>query len=355
MSKLEILKPRESGKYIADNAKYVQIKYAGIKRLGDEVKNEKLLKLLKATWLTLEFQVVTKINSGELSVDLFSQAAIHPKSTDAWAQDWLFVVDTLNFCFWSREHEEGWTVDGYTGYFALCAAINRAMKEKVDILNPKFYSTITHQQAESLFRSDNQVKIPLFEERITSLHEVGSILFEKFDGSFDNVVKQAEKSAVKLLQLIVQNFPCFRDEAVYKGKNIAIYKRAQILVGDIWACHKGKDVGEFVDIDEITMFADYRVPQSLLDFGVFEYTDDLLQRLKQTETLPNGDEMEVEIRGCSIHAVELIKDYVNKILPEGKKANGILLDHFLWDYRRQHAKQILQKKLPFHKTYCVYY
>jgi hypothetical protein len=39
---------------------------------------------------------------------------------------------------------------------------------------------------------------------------------------------------------------------------VAIYKRAQILIGDIWACFHDQGLGHFKDIDTITMFADYR-------------------------------------------------------------------------------------------------
>ena len=39
---------------------------------------------------------------------------------------------------------------------------------------------------------------------------------------------------------------------------VAIYKRVQILVADIWACFEGKGYGAFSDIESITMFADYR-------------------------------------------------------------------------------------------------
>ena len=34
-----------------------------------------------------------------------------------------------------------------------------------------------------------------------------------------------------------------------------MYKRAQILVADLWACFEGKGYGYFEDIDKITMFA----------------------------------------------------------------------------------------------------
>lgn len=61
---------------------------------------------------------------------------------------------------------------------------------------------------------------------------------------------------------------------------VAILKRAQILVADIWACCGGEGLGEFTDIDELTAFADYRIPQSLLWLGVLEYSEDLVKALQ---------------------------------------------------------------------------
>lgn len=82
-----------------------------------------------------------------------------------------------------------------------------------------------------------------------------------------------------MLKLIIQEFICFRDEAVYHGQNVSFYKRAQILIGDIWACFSGMTLGFFGDIDTITMFADYRVPQVLVHFGAMKYSDALHERL----------------------------------------------------------------------------
>lgn len=183
---------------------------------------------------------------------------------------------------------------------------------------------------------------------------MGIVLLEKFDGSFENVVKKANRSAVTLLKLILENFQCFRDEATYQDKKVGIYKRAQILVGDIWACLKNKGLGYFNDIDEISAFADYRVPQTLLWYGILEYHESLLKKLKQNFVFANGSEEEVEIRGCTLHAVELLNTYASKKLAKGE-INSILIDHFLWDFRRKNAKEILEKEIPFHKTFSIFY
>src|SRR6218665_56305 len=60
---------------------------------------------------------------------------------------------------------------------------------------------------------------------------------------------------------------------------VAIYKRAQILVADIWACCGGQGIGTFTDIDTLTAFADYRIPQALVWFGVLQYSEHLMELL----------------------------------------------------------------------------
>ena len=76
--------------------------------------------------------------------------------------------------------------------------------------------------------------------------------------------------------------------------------------------------------------------------------------MKNEEILPNGSRMEVEIRGCSIFAVDRI---VKKINAQGLKdiprVNAILLDYFLWGYRRELAKEM--EKFPYRKVRSIYY
>lgn len=65
---------------------------------------------------------------------------------------------------------------------------------------------------------------------------------------------------------------------------------------DVW-----QGLGNFSDVDTITMFADYRVPQALFHFGAMEYSEKLYKLLSTNHMFINGDQEEMEIRGCSIH------------------------------------------------------
>ncbi|XP_058175467.1 queuosine 5'-phosphate N-glycosylase/hydrolase [Anopheles ziemanni] len=342
------LLPGPSGELIVKNAKYVSVHESAIEKLAD--------------------RVILGIKEKEINVENFSQHEHHPAAKDPNAVNWIFLIDTLNFCFWTPGHDATkWKVEGQTGYFALCAAINRAMREGIDMTNPSFYVSITLEQMEKILRSDEpDTKAPLLEERVRCLHEVGRVLLDRYDGLFENCVRACNGSAVRLLQRVVDEFPCFRDDAILKhGENnsietpVTFYKRAQILVGDLWSCFRGEGLGKFDDIDAITMFADYRVPQVLVHFGTLSYSEQLMALLKEDKLLENGCREELEIRGASIHIVERLKVVTREKLianhPDIKPScvNAILLDHFLWDYRRKHAAEL--EYIPFHKTVSVYY
>uniref|UniRef100_A0A1B6C8Q7 Queuosine 5'-phosphate N-glycosylase/hydrolase n=1 Tax=Clastoptera arizonana TaxID=38151 RepID=A0A1B6C8Q7_9HEMI len=332
------LLPKESGSLISKTSTNVFINKDGVLKLSEQIAN----KLLSEEALNFSY----------------SSSDCHPKPSKD-AIDWIFVVDTLNFCFWSdigKSWEVTWNDKVYTGYFALCAAINRALQEGIHVTNPKVYSQLSIKDLHHILRGDNEILPLLMEERLNSLHEVGSILLNKYEGSFVNCVESCNKSAQNLLQLIVTEFPCFRDEATYKGQRVSFYKRAQILIGDLWSLFNGKAYGEFHDFETLTMFADYRVPQVLVYFGVLGYKDELKKKLQSELLLENGSEEELEIRGCSIEAVEQVKDVVKEIIKSKNLSplcNSVIIDYYLWTYRREHRKEL--ESIPFHKVKSIYY
>lgn len=60
-------------------------------------------------------------------------------------------------------------------------------------------------------------------------------MIKKFNGKVSDIISLANKSAVRLLNILTENFPNFQDHSIYKGHQIHFYKRAQILIGDIYA------------------------------------------------------------------------------------------------------------------------
>ena len=95
----------------------------------------------------------------------WKSATLNPKKMNEFAINWIFMVDTLNFSFWSdnelvQANEalpenfklppiEKYTVTynhvPYSGYLGFCAAVNRALDVKTQFLNrsiKRFYKKL---------------------------------------------------------------------------------------------------------------------------------------------------------------------------------------------------------------------
>ncbi|KAI9713498.1 MAG: hypothetical protein M1820_000880 [Bogoriella megaspora] len=114
---------------------------------------------------------------------------------------------------------------------------------------------LSKELLQHILRSATSEQIPLLDERLNCLHEAGKVLHEQFNNSIVELVQRANKSAAKLVILLAEHFPCFRDESRFERKKVKFYKRAQIFVADLWAAFDGQGFGEFHDIDKLTMFA----------------------------------------------------------------------------------------------------
>lgn len=100
---------------------------------------------------------------------------------------------------------------------------------------------------------------------------------EKYSGKINLLLEKSNGDALKLLEIIVQDFPSFRDISLYKGKEIYFYKRAQLLVSDLCQMLSKRSTPS-KNVDQLTACADYKLPQILRRFGIFEYAVLFLKR-----------------------------------------------------------------------------
>jgi hypothetical protein len=86
------------------------------------------------------------------------------------------------------------------------------------------------------------------------------------------------------------------------------------------------------------------------------YSPELIRQITGGQ-LENGSEAEVEIRGCSIAAVERIVARTKVMMKEETLdfpfVNSALVDYFLWGFRREIAEEMEQ--FPYHKTRSIFY
>jgi hypothetical protein len=143
-------------------------------------------------------------------------------------------------------------------------------------------------------------------------------------------VAQADGSAERLASMLAEGMPFFDD--------VGFWKRAQIVPNDLALA----GVAEFEDLDRLTIFADNLVPHVLRVDGVLAYEPELAARIDAGELLPPGDE-EREIRGCAVHACELLSERL------GMPAR--LIDVALWTK----GQASMYKRVPRHRTRTVFY
>jgi hypothetical protein len=203
----------------------------------------------------------------------------------------------------------------------------------IPITDPHYWHNEEECTLESLrhvFRSTTDEEIPLLEERLACVREAGQVLYEKYQCSIPNLIAAADGSAAVLVNILARDISAFRDEHRFAGrrKPVRFLKRAQILVADLWACFGGEGYGAFRDVDKITMFADYRVPQILCSLGCMSYSPKLDAAVRAGQVIESGSSWEMQMRGeCAVHAVA--GTY-------GQRTLCIIYANTWHDYRVQH-------------------
>ncbi|KAJ4482380.1 hypothetical protein J3R30DRAFT_3459001 [Lentinula aciculospora] len=321
--------------------------------------------------------------------------------------DWIFLISALNFSFWSSREGQidrygvdwlaGWNDPGesckvWTGYWSLVASLNRALQDdEIPITDPYFYSSeilCPDSLIASVFRPASQCSetIPLLKERISIMREVGFILCNSFGGSYQSLLEEFQRqhdgqgTALDLVKMVTDTFPSFRDEVFYKGRRVCFWKRAQILVAETWAAFYPDPTVTDIHplfrgvrgpaIQDLTMFADYRVPQILHHLKILVYPTSLVHKLGEGHDLDPGSKEEISLRAGSIVAVERLKDAILNFIAEApnmgtdttNQVSSVLVDFFLWDL----AKKLERGDdkidgtetvdiLPAHRTRSIWY
>lgn len=262
---------------------------------------------------------------------------------DALAQ-YLLLVDALNFSFWG---EPKWMInaDGerLDGYWALAAALKRAILDGVPLLEAKVLATLDRATLATVL--DGTVEIPLLDERLANAREVGRVLLERFEGSFATALAQVGQSAEALVRLVVECFPSFDDRASYAGEEVRFYKRAQLLAADLAAAGA---VAGWHDGEAFTVFADYQLPRVLRAFGVLEYAPVLAAAVDNRKEIAAGSPEEIEIRAATVQVGELLR---SELLALGRPVTSVEIDYLLWSM----AQAGLPNDRPYHRTRTIFY
>jgi hypothetical protein len=270
-----------------------------------------------------------------VSIDLDALASLQPgpppvldverhylEGSAADVADFMLVLDTVNF-------GSGWFPTlrkrpGMSGYFTVAASLTDLWRSDRGWSPGELRALTAEDVALVLDQDPGHELMRLYAE---ALRDLGRFLGAR--RALD-LVAAAEGSAERLASMLTAGMPFFDD--------VGLWKRAQILSNDLALA----GVASFHDLDRLTIFADNLVPHVLRVDGVLRYDPALAARIDAGELLPPGDE-EREIRGCAVHACELLSQRL------GMPAREI--DTALWT--RGQAPEY--KAIPRHRTRTVFY
>jgi hypothetical protein len=234
----------------------------------------------------------------------------------------LLVLDSINF-------GSGWFPTlpkrpGMSGYFTIASSLTDFWRSSGGWSVDELRALRADDLAGVLGQDPSHELVVLFAE---ALRDLGRFLGARH--AID-VVAGAEGSAERLASTLAAGMPFFDDTG--------FWKRAQIAANDLALA----GVADFHDLDRLTIFADNLVPHVLRVDGVLVYEESLAARIDRGELLEPGGE-EREIRGCAVHACELLAERL------GTPARHI--DTALWN--RGQASEY--KAVPRHRCRTVFY
>jgi hypothetical protein len=239
--------------------------------------------------------------------------------------EYVLVLDTLNFSFWGSGR----------GYWQLAESLRDA-----------FQGGDPLWEADRLLELDEAGltavigELPLMGRRVAALKEVAAFAVREARGELAGLVPP---SAPELAGLLSRNLESFRDVAVYGELEVPFLKRAQIVAADLW----GSGAIAFPDVDQLTCFADYKLPQALRHLGALEYTEHLARKVDDWVELEPGSPQEVEIRAATVVAVEELRD---RLAAAGRELMAVEVDSLLWEFA-----QGLFPVRPHHRVRTIFY
>jgi hypothetical protein len=334
-----------SAAYVAGRAKHVSIDLAALKNLAADLGHNLSTGDGASHWLE---------SAPALVKNYFESLSLENRLL------YLTVFHTIGFCYWAEQESKPWTIEleeeeeeevlskrEYNGAMALLVS----MASNADFLNLEYLASLNLEQFKTLLAgqaSKNIDSLALLKER----HEFIVALAQKLSSEnyLQVLLLQLAKTSAKDLALKFANeLPGYLDMAQYNGKEIFFLKRAQLLASDLNHALVSSGATAIYKVEELTAFADYKLPQLLRHYQVLNYDASLAQRIDEQIELAQGSAEEVEIRAATIVAVELIRQELEKL---GLACSAAAIDNQLWQLSQKLDKT---KVKPYHRCKTVFY
>jgi Potential Queuosine, Q, salvage protein family len=290
--------------------------------------------------------VCTGIGADDLRLPTWEMPVFSRSSPDALAAQ-ILLFNAVNFCYWGFPK---WQVqfggELWHGSLAMLAAINRAFSENVPLLDAAQLSQLPEDEFDHILRGPG--RLHLLPDRLANWRQVGTVLSDRFNGRFTDLIAAGRGDALLLVETLVDYFPAFDDAWPLYGRRVRFYKRAQLAAAMLYEAFEGRQWGELSRTERLTVFADYKLPQVLRGLGILIYSPGLAVSVDGEAPIRAGDPREVEIRVATVWAGELMRRALSPRLPN---IAAMQLDYWLWNAGQQQSSL----RQPYHRTLTTAY
>jgi Potential Queuosine, Q, salvage protein family len=254
------------------------------------------------------------------------------------AIDFVMVADSIDTAFTDFSNHEKFQVD-YAGQRwsdsdAEFACIKRAVDNGVPFLDGNYLAKMSKTELNKVF--EGNIEMPMLDEKLEVLHQVGKVLAEKYSGRFHTFVKSCSPKLYDngngLIDRLVKEFPRFNDVSMLDGHEIKFYKLAQLGVWMLYATLHPLGKFQLDDPQKMTAFADYIVPVALRLHGITSYSERLEKAINSHQLIPRDFRWEIEIRAHCIYATALLTEEINKLRPANMQVIIPQIDARFWTH-----------------------
>jgi hypothetical protein len=261
--------------------------------------------------------------------------------------DFILTCDSIDTAFTDFTTHEKFQVD-YAGRHwsdsdALFACMKRALDNGVPVLEGSFLRGVTRSELGQIFAGN--IELPMLDEKVEVLHQVGGVLAEKYKGRFHHFINSCPPRLYDdgngLVERLVKEFPRFNDVSDYDGHTIKIYKLAQLGLWFVYSSLRKSGQFPLEDLEKMTAFADYMVPVPLRLMGILSYSAELEKAISSHQMIERNSAWEVEIRAHTIYATAMLCEEINSTRPKDLQIVIPQIDARLWTH--------------YHTTWCPHH
>jgi len=286
----------------------------------------------------------------ELSKDSFSINYVG--NTNTAPKEYIrktMLINTLNFVFTDFMTSVKYKIENLSDTDAMVYQIDKALLEGIPLTQGRFMRDMNLEEFKRLFTGN--IEMPMANEKVKILNNVGDILVTKYGGDWINFIDDGPKKLYDngkgLIERLVRDFKRFDDHSIFENEKVYFLKLAQLA---FWGIHRELSKKYFYidDMENMTAFADYIIPVALESFGIVKYSSELKEKIDLGILIDKDSIEEIEIRSSSIYVTAKLTELINNYKKEEEKIIIPQLDFKLWtDFHADERSHHLTKTIMY--------